>query len=81
MMFLKKGDAKNETKIKANLITFYNSKSPVSEQIKAVRTSLNFATIDQDAQVILITSPTPSSGKSVVSSNLAVSYAQQDKKF
>lgn len=67
-------------KLKQNLITFYNSKSPVSEQIKAVRTSLNFATIDQDAQVILITSPTPSLGKSVVSSNLAVSYAQQDKK-
>ncbi|WKK69130.1 CpsD/CapB family tyrosine-protein kinase [Brochothrix thermosphacta] len=67
-------------KLKQNLIIFYNSKSPVSEQIKAVRTSLNFATIDQDAQVILITSPTPSSGKSVVSSNLAVSYAQQDKK-
>ena len=54
-------------------------KSVVSESIKALRTNLQFTNVDKDISTILITSSQASEGKSFVSSNLAVSFAQAGK--
>lgn len=63
-----------------NLITVTQPKSPIAEQYRTIRTNIEFMAVDQDIQVILITSATQGEGKSTTSSNLAVAYAQQGKK-
>ncbi len=55
-------------------------KSAVSENIKSLRTNLQFAAVDKEFKTILVTSSIPSEGKSFVSSNLAASFAQAGKK-
>lgn len=51
--------------------------SSVSEQFKLIRTNIDFSSIDEDIQVILITSPESGTGKSTITSHLAVAYAQK----
>ena len=63
-----------------NLITVTQPKSPVAEQYRTIRTNIEFMAVDQEIQVILVTSATQGEGKSTTSSNLAVTYAQQGKK-
>lgn len=65
---------------KRKLITKTNSKSPISEQYRTIRTNIQFAAVDQQMQIIMVTSSTPGEGKSTTSSNLAVVMAQQGKK-
>lgn len=55
-------------------------KSIVSESIKSLRTNLQFTSVDKGLQTILITSSLAGEGKSFVSSNLAVSFAQAGRK-
>ena len=55
-------------------------KSAVSESIKALRTNLQFSSVDSGFKTILLTSSVASEGKSFVSSNLAISFAQSGKK-
>ena len=55
-------------------------KSMVSESIKALRTNLQFTNVDKNIGTILITSSQASEGKSFVSSNLAISFAQAGKR-
>lgn len=57
-----------------------NPKSRFSEAIKTIRTNLAFSSIDKELKVILITSPEVGDGKSYISANLAVAYAQEGKK-
>ena len=68
----KKGD--NE------LIVSSLPKAIVSENIKSLRTNLQFTAVDKDLKTILVTSTNAGEGKSFVSSNLAISFAQADKK-
>lgn len=63
-----------------NLITVTQPKSPIAEQYRTIRTNIEFMAVDQEIQVILVTSATQGEGKSTTSSNLAVTYAQQGKK-
>lgn len=55
-------------------------KAIVSENIKSLRTNLQFTAIDEDLKTILVTSTNASEGKSFVSANLATSFAQADKR-
>lgn len=55
-------------------------KSIVSESIKSLRTNLQFSNVDKGFKTILMTSANASEGKSFVSSNLATSFAQANKK-
>lgn len=57
-----------------------NPKSRFSEAIKTIRTNLAFSSIDKQLKVILMTSPEAGDGKSYISANLAVAYAQEGKK-
>lgn len=61
------------------LITATNPKSRVSEALNIVCTNLEFSAVDEKISTILVTSSTPSEGKSFTSSNLAVSYARLGK--
>lgn len=63
-----------------HLIAKISPQSPISEQYRTIRTNLQFASVDEPLQSILITSAGPSSGKSLTAANLAVVYAQQGKK-
>lgn len=63
-----------------DLIVNKNPKSIFSEAIKSIRTNLAFSSIDKEIKIILNTSPEAGDGKSFVSANLAVAYAQADKR-
>ena len=64
----------------AELITLKYPKSMVSESIKALRTNLQFTNVDKGLKTLLITSSLAGEGKSFVSVNLAISFAQAGKK-
>ncbi|GGH15360.1 CpsD/CapB family tyrosine-protein kinase [Paenibacillus segetis] len=65
---------------KWNLITESNPKSPISEGYRILRTNIEFSTIDQNLQVIMVTSSKPNEGKSTTSANMAVAFAQANKR-
>ena len=66
--------------MREELITYVDPKSPISEVFKTLRTNIQFMTANKDLKTVLITSTIPSEGKSWVSSNLAVTFAQAGKK-
>lgn len=63
------------------LVAFAEPKHVVSEQFRTVRTNIEFAgaALDQ-CQVVMFTSSAMSEGKSTVSANVAVTWAQAGKK-
>ena len=63
-----------------DLMINVNPKSIFSEAIKTIRTNLAFSNIEKDMKVILNTSPQAGDGKSFITANLAIAYAQEDKK-
>lgn len=63
-----------------SLITHFNKRSPISEQYRTIRTNIEFSSVDQDLKIIIVTSSGPGEGKSTTVANLAVVFAQQDKK-
>ncbi|MFC4386569.1 CpsD/CapB family tyrosine-protein kinase [Gracilibacillus marinus] len=63
-----------------HLVTKINPRSPVTEQYKTIRTNIQFATVDGEVRSMLVTSSGPAEGKSTVTANLAVVFAQQGKK-
>lgn len=66
--------------MKKELITFRNPKSPISETFRTLRTNIQFMNINRKLKSILITSTLPGEGKSWVASNLAITFAQAEKK-
>ncbi|WP_172797545.1 CpsD/CapB family tyrosine-protein kinase [Bacillus sp. FJAT-27445] len=70
----------NRNNTQKNLLANLNPKSAISEQYRTVRTNIQFASVDKKIQVIVVSSPSPSEGKSMSAVNLAVVYAQQGKK-
>lgn len=62
-----------------SLITFEQTKSPISEAYRALRTNVQFTSVDSDTQKIVVTSSGPGEGKSHSVANLAVSIAQSGK--
>lgn len=65
---------------KRPIITLTNPKSPISEAYRTLRTNIQFSAIDEDLKVIMVTSAGPGEGKSTTAANLAVAYAQAEKK-
>jgi len=62
------------------LIVNNNPKSMFSEAIKTIRMNLQFMEFEKQNKIIMITSPEPSDGKSFISANLAVAFAQENMK-
>jgi len=63
----------------ASLITHEQTKSPVSEAYRTLRTNVQFTSVDTTTKKIMITSSGPREGKSTTAANLAVSIAQSGK--
>lgn len=61
-------------------ITISQPRSPVSESFRSLRTNLQFASVDKPLKVILVTSPSPSEGKTTISANLGIVMAQSGKR-
>lgn len=64
----------------AQLITVMNPKSPISEQFRTLRTNINFMAIDHPIKTLALTSANVSEGKSTVTDNLAIVWAQTGQK-
>lgn len=58
------------------LITMEKPKSVISENFRGIRTNILFSTADNDVQTIVFTSEKPAAGKSTISANVAITYAQ-----
>lgn len=52
--------------------------SPLAEAVRSLRTSIQYLGVDQPIKLIVVTSSLPGEGKSLVSANLAVMFAQAD---
>ena len=63
-----------------DLVINKNPKSLFSESIRSIRTNIAFASLDKDIKIIINTSPEAGDGKSFITANLAVAYAQEGKK-
>lgn len=62
------------------LIVKRNPKSSIAEAIRVVRTNIQFSLKLKKGKTILVTSSVKGEGKSFISSNLAVSFAQKNLK-
>lgn len=62
------------------LITRSNSRSPISEQYRTIRTNIEYSSVEEEISSIVVTSSGPGEGKSTTIANLAVVFAQQGKK-
>ena len=66
--------------MRKEIITYEDPKSPISEVFKTLRTNIQFMNGKQGAISLLVTSTMPGEGKSWVTSNLGVAFAQSNKK-
>lgn len=65
---------------KTDLIVENYPNALASESIRNLRTNLQFSSIDNELKSILVTSTISGDGKSFISANLAISFAQSGKK-
>ena len=65
---------------KEKILLSDHPKAGFVEDIKTIRTNLDFSSLDKKIKKILVTSSIPGEGKSFISSNLAISFAQNNKK-
>jgi capsular exopolysaccharide synthesis family protein len=59
---------------------YKGSRNPVAEAFRVLRTNLQFAAVDKELKVILVTSASPNEGKSTVVQYLAQTISQTGKK-
>lgn len=80
-LFKRKPKYNNETMSHgAKLITVANPKDPVSEQFRTIRTNIQFVSVDRDLKLVAFTSSRISEGKSTVTANVAITWAQSGKR-
>lgn len=80
-MFKKKQKLDNESlKNGIGLVTFTDPTSTIAEQFRTVRTNIQFSSVGKALKSIVFTSSAPSEGKSTVSNNVAVTWADQGKR-
>jgi len=65
------------SKLPARLIAGNNPRSPISEAYRTLRTNITFALADTPPKSLVFSSALPGEGKSVTSTNLAITLAQQ----
>lgn len=68
------------SKILEKIISIRNPKSPISEGYRGIRTSIEFSNLDKEMKIINVTSSMQNEGKTTVIANLAVSFANLEKK-
>lgn len=62
------------------LITVTKPTSSIAEQFRTIRTNIQFSSADRQLKTLVFTSADPSEGKSTISSNVAVTWADQGNK-
>ena len=62
------------------LITFVSPKTQISEVFRTLRTNIQFMNVDEKLKSLLITSTVPGEGKSWITANLAITFAQAGKR-
>ncbi|OBR68429.1 capsular biosynthesis protein [Paenibacillus oryzae] len=70
----------SQSKNKRQLITLSNPRSPISESYRSLRTNIDYSAIDEKIQVIMVSSAGPGEGKTTTITNLAITYAQSERK-
>lgn len=71
----KKGEERRQ------IVVHENGRDSVSEAFRIIRTNMDFMRVkSENLQVVMFTSSNPGAGKTFVSSNLAMSIAQMNKK-
>ncbi|MEJ8777867.1 CpsD/CapB family tyrosine-protein kinase [Pseudogracilibacillus sp. ICA-222130] len=78
-MFKKKRKHMDQ-KTARQLITVASPKSIISEQFRTIRTNLTFSLPDEELKTLFFTSASALEGKSTISANTAVTFAQAGKK-
>ena len=74
-------EKKRKNKISSEIIAYSDPKSIISESFRTLRTNVQFSNANaKDAKTFLISSCFQSEGKSYVSANLAITFAQVGKK-
>ena len=68
------------SKVLEKIISIRKPKSPISESYRGIRTSIEFSNLDKEMKIINVTSSMQGEGKSTVIANLAVSFANLEKK-
>lgn len=63
----------------APLVSYFSPKSIIAEQIRTIRTNIDFAQLDKELKSIMVTSSVPAEGKSTISANLAIAMGAMDK--
>ncbi|AQY49738.1 protein-tyrosine kinase [Listeria weihenstephanensis FSL R9-0317] len=71
---------RDKTSGKNKLVAKNDTQSPYAESFRYIRSNIDFSGIDNEYKSIMITSPDPDSGKSLISANLAITYAALDKR-
>ena len=66
--------------MKNELITFVSPKTQISEVFRTLRTNIQFMNVDGKLKSLLVTSTVPGEGKSWISANLAITFAQAGKR-
>ncbi|MFC2679884.1 CpsD/CapB family tyrosine-protein kinase [Limosilactobacillus vaginalis] len=80
-LFKKKPTVSNETiKYGVKLITVKEPKSVIAEQFRTIRTNISFMGIDHPIKTLAFTSANISEGKSTVTDNIAVVWANAGKR-
>lgn len=64
---------------KQTAIAFATDNSPLAESFRKLRTNLQFLAVDDPPRVIVVTSSTPSEGKSTTAINIALALAEADR--
>lgn len=70
----------HKDKFDPHLVSYFNPLSPLAEAYRRLRTNVLYAQLDSPLKSFLVTSPNPSEGKSTTIANLAVAFAQAEKK-
>lgn len=65
---------------KDKLVVSISPQSPIAEQFRSIRTSIEFMAEEMEMKTIVVTSSEQNSGKSLTSANLSIAFAQKGLK-
>lgn len=80
MIFKRKSKKKESERRNPSLVVSGRPKAIVAEQFRNLRTNIQFSMVDRDLKSIVVTSGSPSAGKSTISANLATAFAKEDRR-
>lgn len=75
------GSLSNKNRKQKSLLALENPTDPAIESLRSLRTSLHFALLEAKNNIVMITGPSPSIGKSFISSNFAAVLATGEQRI